>query len=97
MASDKKGSNTRDLLAALEAPVRKHPGTICGVTRILGEMTPELRDKVAAIITEIRAARERGGKTVYTASWLANTLTDHGYEVSPLTVGIHIRKACRCE
>lgn len=96
MPSEKKGTDA-GLLAALDTPVRKHPGMVCGVSKVLAILDPPVRDKVLSIIQDIRAARESGGKSQYTVRWLANTLTDHGHDISALTVGIHVRKGCRCE
>lgn len=97
MSSDRKGSTTADLLAALDQPIRKLPGNPCRVSVILSELEPELSDKVASIIEELRAAREQGTDSKYTCAWLSRTLTEHGYQVSPLVIGIHVRRGCRCE
>lgn len=96
MTAKRRADAGEDLLAALSDPKPWHPGRPCGVSVILDDVEPEIREKVQAIIEEIRAARRGGPPTNYNASWLARTLTSHGYSVTPLVIGGHIRGACRC-
>jgi hypothetical protein len=92
-----EGRVSGDLLAALSQPTKKHPGTPCGVTKILNTVEPEVRDKIVEIIAEMRHARDEGRTTVYTGSWLAETLRNAGFTISALTVTKHISKRCRCD
>lgn len=64
---------------------------------ILDSVDPEIRAKVSAIIEEIRAARNAELETTYSATWLAQVLTGHGYKVTSHVIGIHVRRQCRCD
>lgn len=97
VASKNEGSNTADFLAALSSPTRKQPGFRCRVSVILESLEPDVRVKVQSILDELRANRVHGTPTEYTGTWLANTLTEHGFKISTLTMNVHVRKACSCE
>ena len=92
-----EGRVSADLLAALSQPTKKYPGTPCGVTKILNSVEPDVRAKILEIVAEIRDARDEGRTTVYTGSWLAETLRSAGFHISALTVTKHIAKRCRCD
>lgn len=97
MTSKKQGSTDADLLAALDSPLRRQPGVKCGMTRVLHDVTPELRLRLEAILDEMKVAREQGHQCRYTCPWLARTLTEHGHKVSALTINVHVNRKCACE
>lgn len=96
MTSNRRG-NEADLLAALSTPHINGPGRVCKTGVILSTVSAETRDRVLEIITELRAVRESGAESQYTARWLAQTLSDNGHPISQVSLGHHIRRGCRCD
>ena len=84
LADDLKNVPTRESLCSI-ARARKH---------FEGEDLKVLNQTIAVIAKREPNDRTPGGPS---QSWLAKTLTNNGFKVSPKTLNAHFRGACACE
>lgn len=96
-ASDRGQQGDPGLLAALTTDhARRRPGNPCSFHLVREELGDDERARVDEIVATIRADRAALAQSRFSATWLADTLTAHGYTIGRLTVQNHIGFRCRC-
>lgn len=86
-----------DLFAALSRDgARRRTGVPCGFDAIRAVLSDAERARVDEIVAAIREDRRTLTQTRFSASWLADTLTDHGHKVGRLCVQNHVAGRCQC-
>lgn len=86
-----------DLLAALQSRERSDLATPCGYTRLKDRMSEDERTAVEAAFNKVIEDSGSGRAKVYSFTWLAGVLSDHGHSISSSTLARHARGNCGCD
>lgn len=85
-------SNLLDSLS--QPPKREYP---CAVRALATAVSPEEWSVLTAILNQMADARRNGTRCDYTVAWVAEKLSENGYEISPASVTRHVKGLCSCE
>lgn len=90
-------TQSSDLLAALGTNNgRRRNGVPCGFHLLLEALPANERARVDEIVDVIRQDRRAMRPSRFSASWLADVLSDHGRTIGRLAVQNHIAGRCKC-